>query len=77
MPKTITFTKADHPGNWPFSDADTVVVSDIRGSLVATINGADYAMNGLANMVLHLPFVSIVEGTSVGEFIKEAKRRLL
>ena len=74
---TITFSKSDYPDSWPFADGDVVDVIHINGSLVARIAGVDYAMNGLANMVLHLPFVSIVEGTSVGEFIKEAKRRLL
>ena len=42
--------------------------------LIATIGGVQYAMNGLAIMLLNLPEVRILEGKSVGPYIKEALR---
>lgn len=68
------FKKSENPQGWPFADGDVVEVIKAEMCLVATINGVQYAMNGLAVMRLKLPEVRILEGRSVGPYIKEALR---
>ena len=70
----MIFKKKDYPNTWPFVDGDEVEVNKLNMSLVAHIMGVDYAMNGMAVHIYHLPEVRIIEGKSVGPFIKEMLR---
>ena len=63
----MLFKKTDDLDGWPFAHAGRVEVLNINGCLV--VDGK-YAMNGLASMVLKLPDVPIVEGRSVGKYIR-------
>lgn len=66
------FKKSENPQGWPFADGDVVEVMNWKGCLVAIIGGKEYAMNGLATMLLKLPEVRIIQGKSVGPYIREA-----
>ena len=70
----MIFKKKDYPNTWPFADGDEVEVNKLNMSLVAHIMGVDYAMNGMAVHIYHLPEVRIIEGKSVGPFIREMLR---
>lgn len=63
----MIFRKSDDPDGWPFAHADAVQVVNLNGCLVVD---EQYAMNGMANMILHLPDVPIIEGKSVGPYIR-------
>ena len=67
-----TFHKKDNPQGWPFADSETVEVHVNNGSIIAVIDGTAYAMNGWAVITRDLPEVRIIEGRSVGPYIKEA-----
>ena len=67
----MIFKKQDYPDTWPFADGDEVEVNKLNKSLVAHIKNIDYAMNGMAVHIYHLPEVRIIYGQSVGPFIKE------
>jgi len=67
----MLFKKTDDPDGWPFAHAERVEVLNINGCLV--VDGK-YAMNGLASMIMKLPDVPIVDGKSVGEYIKKMKK---
>ena len=66
----MIFKKKDYPNTWPFADGDEVEVNKLSMSLVAHIKNIDYAMNGMAVHIYHLPEVRIIEGKSVGPFIR-------
>jgi hypothetical protein len=70
----MIFKKQDYPDTWPFADGSEVEVAKLKMSLVAHIMGVDYAMNGMAVRIYKLPEVRILEGKSVGPFIKEMLR---
>ena len=67
-----TFKKSDNTQGWPFADGEVVEVMNWKGCLLAEIDGKEYAMNGLATMLLKLPEVRIIAGKSVGPYIREA-----
>ena len=68
------FHKKDNPENWPFADGEVVEVHVNNGSIIAVIDDTAYAMNGWAAITRGLPEVNIIEGRSVGLYIKEALR---
>ena len=68
------FKKSENPQGWPFADGDVVEVHLNMGAIIAVIEGVAYAMNGWAVMTRGLPEVRIIQGRSVGPYIKEALR---
>jgi len=68
----MIFKKKDD--TWPFADGEDVEVNKLGMSLVAHIGGNDYAMNGMAVHIYHLPEVNIIPGKSVGPFIRECMK---
>ena len=66
----MIFKKKDYPNTWPFADGDEVEVNKLGMSLIVHIMGVDYSLNGMAVMKYKLPEVRIIEGKSVGPFIR-------